>query len=186
MTVKQKQHLLAFLGYYHADIDGIWGAQSEMATRKFQQDHMEQPDGIFGNETESRIRQVIAEEAAVPEKEETEDFWDEIQYFARSEFACKCGKCGGYPAEPEKKLLMLAERVRKQFGNAALVSSGVRCPSHNAAVGGVSNSRHLRGKAMDFQVLGYSAEQVLAFVQLQPELRYAYAIDGTYVHMDIA
>ena len=187
MTVKQKQHLLAYLGYYNAVVDGIWGVQSEMATRKFQQDFMEQSDGIFGNETEARIRQVIAENATVPEKEaKTNGFWNEIQYFTRSEFACRCGKCGGFPAEPEDKLLMLAERVREHFGSAVLVSSGVRCQSHNAAVGGVSNSRHLTGKAMDFRVVGNTADRVLAFVRLQPELRYAYAIDGTYVHMDIA
>ena len=183
MTVKQKQHLLAFLGYYDANIDGIWGAKSEVATRRFQQDFMDQTDGMFGKETETRIRQVIAEESAV---QQSSDFWDNIQYFTRSEFGCKCGKCGGFPAEPEQKLLVLADRVRSQFGNAVLVSSGIRCPSHNAAVGGVSNSRHLTGKAMDFRVVGSSAEQVLGFVQKQPELRYAYAIDETYVHMDIA
>ena len=81
---------------------------------------------------------------------------------------------------------MLADRVRQHFDNAVLISSGVRCQLHNAAVGGVSNSRHLTGKAMDFRVLGNTADRVLAFVQLQPELRYAYAIDETYVHMDIA
>jgi uncharacterized protein YcbK (DUF882 family) len=52
-------------------------------------------------------------------------------------------------------------------------------------VGGVSNSRHLEGKAMDFSIRGKTSAQVLAYVQKQPEIRYAYAIDGSYVHMDI-
>jgi uncharacterized protein YcbK (DUF882 family) len=65
------------------------------------------------------------------------------------------------------------------------VSSGVRDSRHNAAVGGVSNSRHLKGKAMDFDVEGKTSDQVLTYVQKQPEIRYAYAIDGDYVHMDI-
>ena len=28
MTIKQIQHLLAYLGYYTAAVDGIWGSQS--------------------------------------------------------------------------------------------------------------------------------------------------------------
>ena len=36
MTTKQIQHLLAYLGYYTAEVDGIWGSQSEAATTRFQ------------------------------------------------------------------------------------------------------------------------------------------------------
>lgn len=186
MTIKQKQHLLAYLGYYTGSVDGIWGQQSRQATSRFQRDFMEQEDGIFGLQTEHRILQVIAgrEEAERPDVL-TEAFWENVQYFARGEFACKCGNCGGFPKEPDIVLIQLAESTRQHFGKPILVSSGVRCPDHNAAVGGVSNSRHLLGKAMDFCVQGYPAQTVLAYLQQQPELRYAYAIDGSYVHMDV-
>jgi len=40
------------------------------------------------------------------------------------------------------------------------VTSGYRSPEHNEAVGGVSDSQHLTGKASDIQVEGYSPEQV--------------------------
>lgn len=187
MTNSQKQHLLAYLGYYSAAVDGIWGQMSEQATRQFQRDFMEQEDGIFGNETEARIRQIIAsEEEPKPFPPEQPVFWQEVKFFTRQEFACKCGKCGGFPQEPEQLLLKLADRTREHFKSPMLVSSGVRCPGHNAAVGGVSNSRHLTGKAMDFCVCGCSAKQVLDYLRQQPELRYAYAIDESYVHMDIA
>ena len=52
-------------------------------------------------------------------------------------------------------------------------------------MGGAKASRHMSGKAMDFTVKGRSAAQVLAFVQDQPETRYAYAINGSFVHMDV-
>lgn len=184
MTIKQKQHLLAYLGCYTGAVDGIWGQQSEQATRKFQRDFMEQEDGIFGQQTEDRILQVIAGREE-PEQAEAEEFWHGVTYFTREEFACRCGNCGGFPEEPDRILVQLAERTRQHFGKPVLVSSGVRCAVHNAAVGGVSNSRHLLGKAMDFCVQGYAAQPVLAYLQQQPELRYAYAIDGSYVHMDI-
>jgi len=49
----------------------------------------------------------------------------------------------------------------------------------------MSDSLHLSGKAIDLRVEGKSARQTLAWVQKQPEVRYAYAMDAYYVHMDI-
>ena len=188
MTVKQKQCLLAFLGYYVGEIDGIWGTLSKTATKAFQQDHGLKADGVFGAATEKAVLAAVTKnEVKETTTSKTGDFWDEIVYFDKSEFACHCGGkyCNGYPAEPKEKLIRVADRVRKNLGGAATVSSGVRCSQHNSNVGGVSNSRHLQGKAMDFCIAGKSAEQTLAYVQKQSEIRYAYAIDSTFVHMDI-
>lgn len=187
MTVKQQQNLLAFLGYYVGEIDGVWGTLSKTATLAFQQTFGLQADGICGTATEKALKHAVCYGV---EKETTTNsgtFWDEIVYFDRSEFACHCGGkyCNGFAAEPQEKLIRVADRVRKTLGGAATVSSGVRCRQHNSNVGGVSNSRHLTGKAMDFCIAGKSAEQTLAYVQRQPEIRYAYAIDSAFVHMDI-
>lgn len=188
MTNKQKQCLLEYLGYYEPEngpavnnIDGIWGEQSKAATRKFQSDYGLDPDGDFGPLTEAKVKEVIAT-GELPKVN-----WDEVKYFGRAEFQCNCnGKyCDGFPTEPHPLLVKVADRVREHFGAAALISSGVRCEQHNANVGGVSNSRHLYGKAMDFCIVGRSASEVLSFVQAQPEIRYAYDIDGTYIHMDV-
>ena len=175
MTVYQQQCLLSFLGFDCGDIDGIWGEKTAAATLAFQQRYGLKGDGIFGPATEKKIRSLICEEA---------DPWRDIPYFPRQEFACRCGNCGGFPAEPAENLVQLAVRIRKEFGAPVTVSSGVRCPVHNMAVGGVANSRHLTGKAMDFSVQGRSAQEVLAAVNRLPGVRYAYAIDGAYVHMD--
>jgi len=187
MTVKQKQCLLAYLGYYVGNIDGVWGTLSKTATKAFQQDHGLNPDGIFGDATAKAARTAVAADEAKKPTVDSGSFWDEIVYFDRSEFACHCGGkyCKGFPVEPKEKLIRVADRVRKNLGGAATVSSGVRCSRHNSNVGGVSNSRHLQGKALDFCIAGKSAEQTLAYVQKQPEIRYAYAIDSTFVHMDI-
>ena len=181
MTVKQKQCLLAYLGYYSASIDGLWGPQSAAATKAFQEDFDLTPDEIFGPKTESRIKEVIYKD------EQPAMDWDKVKYFRREEFQCHCGGkyCNGYPAEMKKKLLVVADRVREHFGAAALVSSGARCETHNKNVGGVTNSRHLVGKAMDFCIRGKTAAEVLEYVQQQPEIRYAYACDSLYIHMDI-
>lgn len=130
---------------------------------------------------------IVGDPAAEPAKETATSWWDDIKYFDRDEFECHCeGKyCDGYPAEPSQILVRVADRVREHFGAPAIVSSGVRCKTHNANVGGVANSKHLSGKAMDFCISGKTAEQVLAYVEKQPEINYAYAIDREYVHMDV-
>ena len=195
MTIKQRQNLLAYLGYYVGAIDGIFGSGSREATKAFQRDffHDESKvDGICGTETEKALTHAVAygmpakkvETNKVTIKEETGTFWDEIKHFKKSEFRCKCG-CGA--DEMNETLIRVADRTREHFGKPIRVSSGRRCAKHNAKVGGVSNSRHIAnpGKAMDFCVDGKTATQVLAYVQKQPEIRYAYAIDGSYVHMDV-
>lgn len=191
MTIKQKQNLLAYLGYYVGNIDGSWGTLSKTATKAFQEDVGLEADGICGTETEAALKQAVAN--GITKKTETTeattsgDFWDDIKYFSRKEFKCKCGNvyCNGYPAEPQEKLVRVADNVREHFGATATVSSGLRCKQHNANVGGVSNSRHLTGKAMDFCISGKTSAQVLAYVQKQSDIRYAYAIDSQFVHMDI-
>lgn len=180
MTTKQKQCLLYYLGFYKGNIDGKFGPASKKATKAFQEAYGLAADGEFGAETEKVILKAIAGEM------KPVDFWDEIKYFKREEFKCKCGKhCNGFPVDMNQTLIRVADRVRGHFGDAATVSSGVRCTKHNSAVGGTSGSRHKLGKAMDFCIKGKTAQEVLAYVKKQPEIRYCYAIDSRYVHMDV-
>lgn len=194
MTIKQKQCLLYYLGYYVGNIDGEWGTLSKTATKAFQKDYGLIADGVVGAETEKALTHAVCYGMPVKKTETAPsvsgDWWDEIEYFDKSEFACKCGNyhapyCNGAPAEMNKKVVKVADRARGYFKSPAQVSSGLRCRQHNADSGGVSNSRHLSGKAIDFCIVGKTSVQVLAYVQKQPEIRYAYAIDGSFVHMDV-
>lgn len=146
MTNEQKQHLLAYLGYYRIKVDGIWGNGSIGATKKFQEDYGLTPNGVFDAATEARIKEVIATD------EKPADSWDGIKYFQKSEFKCKCGKyCNGYPAEIDMDMVKICDEIRKRIGKPIVVNSGVRCKQHNANVGGVSNSQHVYGTAADLQ-----------------------------------
>lgn len=160
MTDRQKQCLLAYLGYYTGAIDGIWGNQSRRATEAFRRDYQLTVDGDFGDGTAKRIREVIAsgerpvqQPQAAPETEELADWWNDIQYFKRSEFRCTCGRCGGFPVEPQEKMVRTVDEIRHRLGVPVSIvdagGSGVRCPAHNAEVGGVANSEHLYGRAAD-------------------------------------
>lgn len=114
-------------------------------------------------------------------------FWSGIKYFTRDELKCKCGGkyCNGFPAEPKELLVTLAERARKHFGSPAHNVSCLRCRQHNANSGGVANSQHMYGEAMDIRIDGVTGDQLLAFFKAQPEVRYTYKINATNVHFDI-
>lgn len=186
MTYEQIQLLLAYLGYYDSRrVDGLWGPASITATERFQMDYGLMVDGIAGASTQKALRGAVAD--TMPPINVQDDFWAEIKHFSREEFRCKCGGayCGGFPHEPEGQLVRLADTVREHFGEPVIVTSGLRCETHNRNVGGVWNSRHLTGRALDFRVRGKDSNAVLPYVQSLPGVHYAYAIDENHVHMDV-
>lgn len=162
MTLKQKQALLAYLGYYDGPLDGLWGEQSRQATKDFQQAEGLTADGDFGDATLAAAKDAVANDrfktaasAGTGGRGETDDFWADIKYFTREEFRCQCkGQyCNGFPAEPDETMVRTVDEIRRRLGVPVEIvtagGSGVRCPTHNANVGGVYNSEHLYGRAAD-------------------------------------
>lgn len=196
MTIKQIQSLLTYLGYNPGTVDGADGANTQAAVKRFQTAEGLGVDGIAGEQTQAALKDAVwqerfAKDNTVPSSghppDKTGTFWDSIKYFTRDEpyIACSCGKCGGFPVEPAEKLMRLADAVREAAGKPMVPTSTVRCKTHNAEVGGVWNSRHLLGHAMDFRIPGLSAAEVLSIVRQQKNVVYCYAIDAQHVHMDI-
>ena len=74
-----------------------------------------------------------------------------MKWFSMNEFECHCG-CR-MPDSARANIVALVEQVldpaRERYGKPVCVNSGYRCARHNAAVGGVANSQHLRGEAAD-------------------------------------
>ena len=172
MTLKQKQALLAYLGYYDGPLDGMWGEKSRRATIDFQRVFGGiSVDGICGEQTEKALKHSVA--YGIDKKPDSTDctmdytnvqnnntenstdgntgtVWDDIKYFKKPEFACKCGKyCNGYPVEIDMNMVKIADEIRIRIGKPIQINSGIRCKTHNANVGGVSNSQHLYGNAAD-------------------------------------
>jgi len=75
-------------------------------------------------------------------------------HFTYRELACR--HCGAYTIDT--RLLLSLEWVRHLFSKCLgadtpiLVTSGYRCPQHNADVGGSANSQHMLGLAADIKV----------------------------------
>lgn len=78
------------------------------------------------------------------------------------------------------------QKVRNQIGVPFIVNSWYRPPAINSAVGGVSNSQHLYGKAVDVQVPSYSGRRVANAVLLWwPGGIGIYSAIPDIVHLDI-
>ena len=198
MTTKQIQLLLTYLEYDPGPIDGLDGSKTRDAVKAFQAAESLTVDGVVGVQTEKALLDAVSNERVYKPPDTVTDktvsgatdgpsWWADIRYFKRTEpyIACSCGKCGGFPVEPAEKLMRLADAVREAAGKPMIPTSTVRCKTHNAEVGGVWNSRHLLGHAMDFRIPGLSATEVLSIVRQQKNVVYCYAIDSQHVHMDI-
>ena len=204
MTIKQKQHLLAYLGYYVGKVDGDWGTLSKTSCEYFQRDFFQDEkkvDGICGSETEKALKHAVC--YGMPAKKEENNvtnksgFWKDIKFFSRDEFRCPCGKCGGYPVEPKEALVRIADEMRGSFGRPMIIvppdghsgGSGVRCQKYNDSLSGSSpTSRHVQGKACDFSAPGVPASTIEAYLKKlinSGRLRYWYKISSGSYHMDI-
>ena len=74
------------------------------------------------------------------------------KHFRVREFA---SKDGADKVLIDDDLVDLLEDIREAAGGKAItINSGYRSPEHNAAVGGVSNSQHVKGTAADIVVEG--------------------------------
>ena len=206
MTMKRWQMNLQYLGYYSGTIDGIKGTKTIEGTRKFQKDNGLKVTGIVAQIDIDKMRSIIVAEqeklnvtvdgVAGPEtinardnkKEKEELNWDNVKYFRKEEFTCKCGcKMNNI----DLRLIKILDEIREHFGQACIVTSGCRCSKHNKAVGGVQGSRHVLGKAADIYIKGVSANTLLSYTKQlvnEGKLRYTYTNNSNMngvVHIDI-
>ena len=107
-----------------------------------------------------------------------------MKYFKPSEFTCKCGKCGQGFGQMDEKLLSMLDTLRERVGIPLVLSSAFRCEAHNLAVGGVKNSTHTKGKAVDIKCLDshtrfklLKAAFEIGFRRIEPR--------ETWVHLDV-
>lgn len=206
MTMKRWQMNLQYLGYYSGTIDGIKGTKTIEVTRKFQKDNGLKVTGIVAQIDIDKMRSIIVAEqeklnvtvdgVAGPEtinardnkKEKEELNWDNVKYFRKEEFTCKCGcKMNNI----DLRLIKILDEIREHFGQACIVTSGCRCSKRNKAVGGVQGSRHVLGKASDIYIKGVSANTLLSYTKQlvnEGKLRYTYTNNSNMngvVHIDI-
>jgi Peptidase M15 len=114
------------------------------------------------------------------------------QHFCTLELKChsgiNCVYCGGQNL-CTPRLLAALEALRSVARNVPIVvTSAYRCAEHNAEIGGVADSEHVRGNAADIVIRGMTPAQMYRKARLVPAFRnggIGVALDQGYIHVDV-
>jgi len=73
-----------------------------------------------------------------------------MRWFRPDEYRCRCGRstCEA-PMELAGVMQSRLDALREVYGQPIVLTSGLRCSTWNTHVGGVKNSAHLSGEAVD-------------------------------------
>lgn len=143
LSVKKRQVYLAWLGFYTGEIDGKEGPLTKQAYIDLQACYFDRPkdiDGKYGKNTDILLRNAYNVKCY-------------CNNFKLSEFKCGCGRkhCTGYPVVIDTRVLRVLQDIRDNYGKT-VITSGLRCKKYNSKlVGSSKNSKHLKGKAVDFK-----------------------------------
>ncbi|MGL4605902.1 MAG: D-Ala-D-Ala carboxypeptidase family metallohydrolase [Eubacteriaceae bacterium] len=130
------------------EVDGIFGEETKRALMIFQGSRKLEEDGICGEKTHNALLLALNNVMVNPLKE--------LKYFTADEFKCECG-CGGDIRQELKEKMDIA---REKLGIPLVITSGYRCINQNNRDGGVRDSLHMRGSAVDCYGIGKSVDEV--------------------------
>ena len=105
--------------------------------------------------------------------------------FNLNELDCNSGK--DTPGEVVENLKLLCKEVQKlrdEYGKPFIVNSGYRDEEYNKKIGGVKNSNHIKGKAMDIHApVGSSLRQFL--LSKEKAWNGGFGVYNWGIHLDI-
>ena len=107
--------------------------------------------------------------------------WSMVEHFKKEEFECKCG-CGQNNISDE--LVLLLEIARKKAGVPFVINCGCRCEKHNKEVGGVEDSAHTKGLAVDISIRDDESRFIIVSALLSQGFKRVLLYD-TFIHVDM-
>lgn len=85
---------------------------------------------------------------------------------------------------------LVLEPMRQELGQPVIISSGYRCPELNKAIGGVTNSFHLTGRACDIKVTNNAlGQQMFDIIKRNPyvdKILYEHSASSKWLHVQIS
>jgi len=105
-----------------------------------------------------------------------------LKYFTLSEFDSP--DLEGSGSRMDATLLEMLDSLRDRYGKPLRITSGYRTAEHNAAVGGVPDSSHMRGYAVD--IAATSSRERHDIIKLAMEVGFdRIGVANTFIHLDI-
>lgn len=104
-----------------------------------------------------------------------------MKHFKINEFNCKCG-CGRNKMSDE--FLRKLDQARELAGTPFVITSGYRCQAHNKEVGGVPESSHTKGLAVDIKATNNRARYMILYALLSVGFN-RIGIYASFIHVDM-
>lgn len=105
-----------------------------------------------------------------------------MKHFQPSEFSCNCG-CGGGFSDMDPAALDMLDDARESANIPFHINSAYRCEKHNKAVGGVPNSAHTTGHAVDISARSGREKWLIVNALIDAGFD-RIGIAGTFIHAD--
>lgn len=112
----------------------------------------------------------------------TELSWKLIKYFKPGEFDSPDAPGSG--TKMDLKFVIMLDQIRAAVGKPLRVNSGYRTLAHNKAVGGVGDSAHTRGLAVDLHVVDGEMRSIVLDEAAKLGIKRK-GIGDNIVHLDI-
>lgn len=171
LKVETRKRWMKFLGYEY-NKKGILAMQKKYFVRE--KDHT----GKYNSDTDKLLRHLHHVKRYMPN-------------FEPEEFRCGCGGkyCTGYPTWLRVKECKHIQTIRSHYKKPMIVTSGLRCKTFNATVGGWSGSLHMKGRAVDFYISGVTdtlahRKKAVRYIKKLKNHHYVYG-DGIYAYNTI-
>jgi uncharacterized protein YcbK (DUF882 family) len=103
------------------------------------------------------------------------------EHFYLDEFQCPCCQ----QVMLHSLLLQKLKGLRYKIQKPVIITSGYRCLAHNQVVGGVKNSYHLSGIAVDLYVPELALSELLKATEEIGFSGIGYYPDQNFLHLDI-
>lgn len=102
--------------------------------------------------------------------------------FSVSEFACKDGSD---TILIDSELVEILQKIRNHFKAPLIITSAYRHKEYNKKIGGVSNSRHIKGEAADICIEGVAPEKIAQYAEYIMPSKGGIGCYSNFVHTDI-
>ena len=107
--------------------------------------------------------------------------WKIIKHFKKEEFTCKCG-CG--LNNINQTFVLMLDDSRGLANMPFKINSACRCESHNKKIGGVKDSAHVKGLAVDISARDDKSRFIIVSALLAMGFKRVLLYD-TFIHVDM-
>jgi len=171
-VIKLQRELVKLNLLHSSEVDGVFGGITKAAVKQFQTSVGLSADGIVGNQTWAKLLKteslgIPSQPSSIPTVWTPNNIELKASIIIGGSFTWAEATKGGSRRPPDQETLngivriaTLAQRARKLINRPFIVTSWYRNPQVNASVGGVSNSRHINGDAIDFYCDGMTGLQI--------------------------